>query len=78
MNTEESLAGAPAQHLGAVSREPDLGNGDDEDNNALEFASSAEAEAAEMAEEHGYDTELPSDVLNAVHEPGKACVESGS
>ena len=43
---ELNMPGGPTQHLGAASRETDLG---DEDN-TLEFASSAEAEAAENAE----------------------------
>ena len=61
MTTQPST---PIQHLGAASREQELGAGDDEDN-ALEFASSAEAEAAENAEERDFDVELPEEVLVA-------------
>ena len=31
MSSEPNMPGGPAQHLGAASREPELGNGDDED-----------------------------------------------
>ena len=60
MNMEEqSLGGAPVQHLGAASREQ-IPSESDLDG---DFASSAEAEAAEAAMEANYDAELTEEHL---------------
>ena len=58
------MTGVPLQQLGAVQRERQPGT--EEDDIDGEFASSAEAEAAEAANGEDYDTDLPEDVLERV------------
>ena len=58
---EQMPPGAPIQHLGAVHRELRLEDDEELDG---EFASSAEAEAAETSA--NYDTELTDGEINAI------------
>ena len=75
MNTqEESLAGAPIQNLGAVSREQ-IPSESDLDG---DFASSAEAEAAEGAATGDCDTELTDRYLQTIFDADTAAREAES
>ena len=70
---EDMLTGPPVQHLGAVSREyeePESLDGD--------FASSAEAEAAEAARGADYDTELTDRDLQDIISADTAARELGT